>query len=183
MGFADSFNNLKSMFLSYDDEYDDMVGQPQQEVNPQVMQQPVAQKNMSNQYYEEDAGNIPITQHTQPIQQRRPQTSNVVPMTNSGMRSQATQMFLAKPTKFEEASEIGDQIKEQRTVFVNLEDASYDVSKRLLDFLSGISFAYDGKVDKVGKLSYIFAPHDTELIGENFESNKMDELETPGIYY
>lgn len=176
MGFVD---NLKGMFLSVDDEYDDMVDYPQ-DARAQV-QQPPAQKPTANQYFEEEV--VPPISNSQTIQQHKSTSSKVMAMQHSNSASQAAKMVLIKPTQFNEATKIADEIKAHRTVFVNLEDASFEVSKSILEFLGGVAYACDGKVDKVGKLSYLFAPHDAELLGEYFESNKMGELETPGIYY
>ena len=46
---------------------------------------------------------------------------------------------LVKPERFENASEIADQLKEKRTVVLNLESTNKDVARRLIDFLSGVA--------------------------------------------
>lgn len=173
MGFVDS---IKGVFMSFDDEYDEMVDYPQQEVRAAPQQQ-VVSKPVQSQYYEDEI----VT----PIQQRRSQPSNkVMNISQAGVRqSQVATMILRKPSEFDEASEIGDDIKAKKTVFLNLEDTSNDVSKRLLDFLSGVAFAMDGKVEKIAQRTYVFVPHDADLIGENFVNNKSDELESPEFYY
>lgn len=176
MGFVD---NLKGMFLSVDDEYDDMVDYSPQET-VQTAQQPAAPKPTNNQYFEEE---MIASMTAPPIQQHRTPSNKVMTMPTAAGRSQATQMVLKKPTKFEEAFEIGAEIKARRTVFLNLEATSSDVSKRLFDFLSGVTFAMDGKVQKLAHMTYLLAPHDAHLLGEDFESSRVDELETPTIYY
>lgn len=176
MGFAE---NIKSLFLSVDDEYDDMVDYQQPEVRQQAPQ-PVAQKPMTSQYYEEDM----IQSQNQALQQRKMPSNKVMAMPNTHVRtSQVNKMILRKPTTFDEAKEIGYDIKAQKTVFLNLENASIEVSGSLMKFLSGVAFAMDGQVEKIGSGTYIIAPYDADLVGENFESNGMDELENPGVYY
>lgn len=168
MGFVENF---KGMFVSVDDEYDDMVDyQHQQPQESRPVQQQVVQKPAPNQYYEEE------------IMAPR-QTSNKIMSIPGNNSSQVSQMVVKRPTKYEQAPEIGAEIKARKTVFVNLENTPLDVSRRLLDFLSGVTFAMDGKVDKLANLTYIFAPHDAELTNDEFANARMDELETPGIYY
>lgn len=177
MGFVDSFNSLKGIFVSVDEEYDDLVEypqpQPQQDVRP-VQQPSPAQKPAVNQYYEDEM----LAPVTQTIQTRRAPSNKVMNINTAAVSvsSQATKMVLKRPTKFEEAIEIGAEIRAQKTVFVNLEDSTPDVSKRLFDFLSGVAFAMGGKVEKLAKLTYIFAPFDAELMGEDFENSKMEEI-------
>ena len=48
-------------------------------------------------------------------------------------------VVLIKPERFENASEIADQLKEKRTVVLNLESTNKDVARRLIDFLSGVA--------------------------------------------
>lgn len=164
MGFVESF---KGMFVSVDDEYDEMVDYPQQEQRP--VQQQVSPKPAQQQYYEEE------------VMTPRQPNNKIMSITPSP--SQASKIVIKRPTKYEQAPEIGEEIKARKTVFVNLDDTPLDVSRRLLDFLSGVTFAMDGKVDRVANLTYIFAPHDAELVKDGLGSDRMDELETPGIYY
>ena len=48
--------------------------------------------------------------------------------------------------RFENASEIADHLREKRTVVLNLEGTNKDVARRLVDFLSGVAYAGDGKI-------------------------------------
>ena len=59
------------------------------------------------------------------------------------------QVILVKPEKFENAAEIADHLREKRTVVLNLESTNKDVARRLIDFLSGVAYAQDGKIKKV----------------------------------
>ena len=49
-------------------------------------------------------------------------------------------VILVKPERFENASEIADQLKDKRTVVLNLESTNKDVARRLIDFLSGVAY-------------------------------------------
>ena len=58
-------------------------------------------------------------------------------------------VVLVKPERFENASEIADHLKEKRTVVINLESTNKDIARRLIDFLSGVAYAGEGKIKKV----------------------------------
>ena len=64
-------------------------------------------------------------------------------------------VVLVKPDRFENAAEIADHLKEKRTVVLNLEQTNKDVARRLVDFLSGVAYAQEGKIKKVANLSLI----------------------------
>ena len=68
------------------------------------------------------------------------------------------QVVLVKPDRYENASEIADHLRDKRTVVLNLEKTQKDVSRRLLDFLSGVAYAQEGKIKKVALQTYIVTP-------------------------
>ena len=61
-------------------------------------------------------------------------------------------VVLVKPDRFENAAEIADHLKDKRTVVLNLESTNKDVARRLIDFLSGVAYANEGKIKKVAKI-------------------------------
>lgn len=88
------------------------------------------------------------------------------------------QVVLVKPERFETAAEIVDQLRGKRAVLINLETTPKDVTRRLVDFLSGAAYAIDGKVKKVAANTYIITPPNVDLVGD-----LMDELESSGRYF
>ena len=87
------------------------------------------------------------------------------------------QVVLVKPERFENASEIADHLREKRTVVLNLESTNKDIARRLIDFLSGVAYAGDGKIKKVSANTYIITPYSVDLMGD-----LIDELESSGLY-
>ena len=87
------------------------------------------------------------------------------------------QVILVKPDRFDSVGEIATQLREKHAVVLNLESASKDVARRLVDFLSGAAFVLDGKIKKVAVSTYIIAPYNVDLVGD-----LLDELETNGMY-
>ena len=86
-------------------------------------------------------------------------------------------VVLVKPERFENASEIADHLKEKRTVVLNLESTNKDVARRLIDFLSGVAYAGEGKIKKVAANTYIITPYSVDIMGD-----LIDELENSGLY-
>ena len=89
----------------------------------------------------------------------------------------AVQVVLSKPERFEQAAEIADHLREKRTVVMNLETTNKDVARRLVDFLSGVAYANDGKIKKVAVNTYIITPYNVDIMGD-----LIDELENNGVY-
>ena len=87
------------------------------------------------------------------------------------------QVVLVKPDRYENASEIADHLRDKRTVVLNLEKTQKDVSRRLLDSLSGVAYAQEGKIKKVALQTYIVTPYNVDIMGD-----LIDELENNGLY-
>ena len=87
-------------------------------------------------------------------------------------------VVLVKPERFENASEIADHLKEKRTVVMNLESTHKDIARRLVDFLSGVAYAGEGKIKKVAANTYIITPYHVDI-----EGDLIDELENNGVYF
>lgn len=87
-------------------------------------------------------------------------------------------VVLVKPERFEAASEIADHLKEKRTVVVNLESTHKDIARRLIDFLSGVAYASEGKIKKVAANTYMITPYSVDIQGD-----LIDELESNGMYF
>ena len=87
------------------------------------------------------------------------------------------QVVLVKPDRYENASEIADHLRDKRTVVLNLEKTQKDVARRLLDFLSGVAYAQEGKIKKVALQTYIVTPYNVDIMGD-----LIDELENNGLH-
>jgi len=88
------------------------------------------------------------------------------------------QVVLVKPERFDDSSAIADHLNNKRTVVLNLESASKDVSRRILDFLSGVAYANEGQIKKVANCTYIIIPYNVGIMGD-----LLDELENNGLYF
>ena len=88
------------------------------------------------------------------------------------------QVVLVKPERFELAAEIADHLREKRTVVMNLEQTQKEIARRLIDFLSGVAYAQDGKIKKIANSTYLITPYNVDLMGD-----LIDELENSGVYF
>lgn len=90
------------------------------------------------------------------------------------------QVVLFKPISFgEETRTIADQLIERHTVVLNLEKTEKDVARRIVDFLSGVAYANNGKIKRVATNTFIITPYNVDLTGDDV----LDELENSGLYF
>lgn len=88
------------------------------------------------------------------------------------------QVVLVKPERFDDASSIADHLNDKRTVVLNLESTNKDVSRRLIDFLSGVAYANNGQIKRVANSTYIITPYNVDIMGD-----LLDELESSGVFF
>ena len=88
------------------------------------------------------------------------------------------QVVLVKPERFADAPSIGDHLNNKRTVVLNLESTPKDVSRRLIDFLSGVAYANNGTLKRVANSTFIITPYNVDIMGDML----IDELESSGLY-
>ncbi|MGI6335933.1 MAG: cell division protein SepF [Eubacteriales bacterium] len=86
-------------------------------------------------------------------------------------------VVLVKPERYEQAADVADHLKDKRTVVLNLEQTNREIARRLLDFLSGVAYANEGKIKKVANSTYIITPYNVDIQGDI-----IDELENNGLY-
>lgn len=90
------------------------------------------------------------------------------------------QVGIFKPERFgEETRSIADELMKTHTVVLNLEDTNKDMARRILDFLSGVAYANNGKIKRVATNTYIIIPANVDLTGDDL----LDELENSGVYF
>ena len=151
--FKDMWNPPEDEFDDYD--YDDQV----------------------EEVYEEDE---PAEEYQEPVRRThaRTQEQSANKVVNIHAQSQI-QVVLFKPNNFgEDTRAIADELLKVHTVVFNLEDTNKDVSRRILDFLSGVAYANGGKVKRVATRTFIITPYNVDLTGDDL----MDELEGNGVY-
>lgn len=90
------------------------------------------------------------------------------------------QVVLFKPERFgEDTRAVADELLKMHTVVLNLENTNKDVSRRIIDFLSGVAYANGGKIKRVATSTFIITPYNVDLTGDDV----LDELENNGVYF
>ena len=87
-------------------------------------------------------------------------------------------VVLVKPERYEDAASIADHLNAKKTVVLNLEQTSKDVSRRLIDFLCGVAYANNGQMKRVANNTYIITPYNVDIVGD-----LLDELENNGVIF
>jgi len=75
-------------------------------------------------------------------------------------------VVVAEPGSFEEVKGITDNIKNRRPVIINLEQADAALAQRVVDFLTGATYALNGSMQKVGSGIFLFVPNNMDISGD-----------------
>ena len=89
-----------------------------------------------------------------------------------------TQVILFNPKSFDEAGELVGHLLRSRSVVMTLEGLPTESARRLLDFMSGIAFALEGKITPVSAKTYFVTPRNVDVLGA-----QGDAPETGGDYF
>ena len=81
---------------------------------------------------------------------------------NSG--KQEVVLFHAKT--FDDAARAADELRKRKAVILNMENVDKSLTRRVVDFLSGSVYALDGSVKKVAMSTYLFCPHNMDVVGD-----------------
>ncbi len=165
MGF---FDELKKLTRPYDDEDDEFIDESGAMEMPS---EPVRRTNPFSGFGSESAA---PAQSPRPARQQR--EGRVVSI-NGGAGIQPTKLVLVKPERFDAAAEIADHLRDGHSIIMNLETTPKDISRRLIDFLSGVTYALDGKIQKAAINTYVIAPKNADLSGD-----VTDDLESGSAY-
>ncbi len=87
------------------------------------------------------------------------------------------QVILVKPEEFEDAQDIADNLISKRTVLLNIENLNKDLSRRLIDFLSGVAYAQGGNIKRVANRTYIITPYNVDILGDVLDGLNPDSFE------
>ncbi len=157
MGFMDEIRKLTHPYSDQEEEYDDY---DEEEELPEETPAPASRRS----YSRAAAPEVP----------KSSATSRVV---NINATTQL-QVVLVKPERFDQVSEIADHLRDKKAVVLNLETTNKDVSRRLVDFLSGCAYALDGKIKKVAISTYLITPYNVGVVGD-----LVEELESSGMRF
>lgn len=167
MGFMDELKKLTRPYAEDEDDFDDEFDL---EERPRASRSSTAPRASSRASYDEVLEDL----NPRPSAfSRRNSDSKVVNISTTAQM----QVVLVKPDRFDNVSEIAEYLRNKNAVVLNLEATNKDVSRRLVDFLSGCAYALDGKIKKIAISTYIITPYNVDIVGD-----LIDELESSGVY-
>jgi cell division inhibitor SepF len=89
-------------------------------------------------------------------------TSVLRPVGNGG----DVQVHLVIPRNFNDAQQVADQFKRSKPVILNLQTTDHELSKRLIDFASGLTYAMDGGMQRIAEKVFLLTPRNVEVSAE-----------------
>ena len=112
-------------------------------------------------------------------EQPRPTYSRSQQTTSSADFDSSLKIVLARPEKYSEVTEIGNDINLKKTVLLNLENVKSDDAKRILDFISGVAYANNAKIKMMAQKTFAIIPSNVQFVGDDL----MSELENNGYSF
>jgi len=88
-----------------------------------------------------------------------------------------TKPQVVAPARFSDAQEIGDLVRANHPVIVNLQSSDRDLARRMIDFCSGLTYALSGSMEKVADQVFLLTPSNVDIPPE--ERRRLTE---PGVF-
>jgi cell division inhibitor SepF len=169
MAFRDTWHRTLVYFgLAEDEAYDDEELEPYQEpeVDPQdSYREPTRNvRRLSSRRRRDEIDDIFADE---PPAERR--TTSLRPVgggRGANGRSQDVRVHFVAPKNFNDVQDVADKFKDSIPVILNLQSTDTDLSKRLIDFSSGLTYALDGGMQRIADKVFLLTPHNVEVSAE-----------------
>jgi cell division inhibitor SepF len=93
-------------------------------------------------------------------------TTVLRPVGGRGNGNGDVRVHLVIPKSFNDAQQIADKFKDSIPVILNLQSSDTDLSKRLIDFASGLTYALDGGMQRIADKVFMLTPRNVEISAE-----------------
>jgi cell division inhibitor SepF len=176
MGFADLWNRTLVYFgIAEEEDYWDEDGYTTNEElertytareRANVRRLPRRQREEYEEWSDSDAA-AAQTQVTRPRAAREPAAAPASrPRRLEAAPSPNVKVHLVLPRSFNDAQQIADKFKEGVPVILNLQTTDQELSKRLIDFASGLTYALNGGMQRVADKVFLLTPRNVEVSAE-----------------
>src|SRR4029079_19524051 len=91
--------------------------------------------------------------------------------------STAARVHVVEPRGFNDAQEVGDRLKANQPVILNLQGLDRDLQRRLIDFSSGLAYALGGSMSRVADQVFLLTPSNVEVSQE-----EKERLQARGLF-
>jgi len=174
MGFADVWSRTLVYFgIAEEDDYWDEDGYATNEQlertytgreKANVRRLPRRQREEYDEWSDSDAA----AAQTEVVRPRaaREASSAARPRRLEAAPSPSVKVHLILPRSFNDAQQIADRFKEAVPVILNLQTTDQELSKRLIDFASGLTYALDGGMQRVADKVFLLTPRNVEVSAE-----------------
>jgi len=88
-------------------------------------------------------------------------------------------MVIVEPETFDDSQSIADYIRDRKPVVINFESTPDDIAKRVVDFVSGATYALDGNIQKVGKEIFLCVPSNVTV--DHGKRDDYGDFNTPPL--
>lgn len=80
---------------------------------------------------------------------------------------ESARVHVVEPRSFNDAEQIGSKFKNDTPVIVNLQNIDRDLARRLIDFVSGLTYGLDGSIQRVAEMVFLLTPANVEVSAED----------------
>ena len=126
-----------------------------------------------NEEYEEEVQDSPRSRRPSPFGSASEESSSTFSSSDRGfsgqvmgMGSNKQEVVLFHAKSFDDAAKAADELRRKRAVILNMENVDKALTRRVVDFLSGSVYALDGSVKKIAQSTYLFCPHNMDVVGD-----------------
>jgi cell division inhibitor SepF len=170
MAFRDTWHRTLVYFgLAVEDEYDDerepAYHEPEAELQETYRERPNVRRLSSSRRRRDEFDDI--FADDEPADRR---TNVLRPVGGSGAgratNGRDVRVHLVIPKSFNDAQDVADKFKDSIPVILNLQSSDTDLSKRLIDFSSGLTYALDGGMQRIADKVFLLTPRNVEVSAE-----------------
>ena len=167
MGFGDLWNRTLVYFgIAEEDEWDDDYAAAE-ELERSYQERPANVRRLASRRQQDSddwtSSGADRTEVLRPTRLRRVEAPQAVPR---GLSGGPATVHLVIPRSFNDAQQIADKFKELIPVILNLQSSDAELSKRLIDFASGLTYALDGGMQRVADKVFLLTPRNVEVSAE-----------------
>jgi cell division inhibitor SepF len=130
-------------------------------------------------------GSLGLFETVETIEEERPKLEEVEPkakksgnLVNLPMAQKQLKVMVVEPFSFDDAQHVADHLRNRKPVVINLENTDKEVSKRMIDFISGTTYAVNGSIQKIGNNIFLCAPNNVDVAYSSREDG-MDKSFLP----
>jgi cell division inhibitor SepF len=161
MGFADIWNRTLVYFgIAEEEDWDEDGFVTEEELERTYSDRPNVRRLAPRRRQEQ------FDDWTDPGEQPAPAATPMRPRLRAADGPGSVRMHLVIPRSFNDAQQIADRFKQDIPVILNLQSSDQELSKRLIDFASGLTYALDGGMQRVADKVFLLTPRNVEVSAE-----------------